>query len=562
MTRRAFDGAVLLIIGILGLGLALWFRSMEEGWGEPVGLKPSYNIFYALYEGNEPSALGLSLLVLLSAWAAAFLAGRLGSGSDAGDLAPSGSTGAGSQAKILVLAAATLGVCWLGSHWAYQRHPFSMDEFGAEMQARIFASGQLTAPVPESWHPYHRGVTPIFVTFTEDGHWVSQYLPVYALMRAATLTLHPSMLLNPLLAAFSLWCVAGLARRLFPDVAQAGWVAALLLAGSSQFLVEGMSFYSMPAHLALNLLWLHLYLRDDRTGWILLTAVGVLAMGLHQFVMHGLFAAPFLFRLVLRRRWLLSFGVASGYLSGLAAWTAWVQWSRPLLERTGGLASGVGLPGWRQWLDQAMGLVLLTTWQGPALMVTAFVGLTVLASRLLADRKTVSPVVIDLALSCLLTFGVYLLILPNQGHGWGNRYFSPVLGNWVLLGVLGWGGMVRGLGRRPAWTFLAVAWLGSVACLLPLRWIQVTGWIAPFQQASAYLRGLDAEVVLIDPWPNWYSWDLVRSDPLFERGPVVMDLRKMRPDQHQDFHDRPGALWVRPEVLTEQGLTPVRRRTP
>jgi hypothetical protein len=421
------------------------------------------------------------------------------------------------------------------------------------MQARIFVEGRVLAPVPEEWYPFVPAMTPIFVTFTEGGNWVSYYLPIYSLVRAGTLWLHPGLLLNPILTALCVLLVASLARRLFPDRPEAPLVAALFMAASSQVLINGMSFYSMPAHLAFNLAWLWLYFRDDRWGWAGVTVLGFLAMGLHQFVMHVLFAFPLLLRLVLRRRWMLSTTLASIYSLGLGGWYIWMREARSQLS-TGRITSSWGFPGLDQSLDQAMNLVQIVTWQTPAMIVLVIVAL--LGSRRLR------PEMQDLAFSCAFTFVFYFFFLKNQGHGWGYRYFHPVLGNLVLLAVMGW---TRVASETPARkmadarlaAFVGISLLGTVFLQLPARMLQVEAFIAPFAESRAFLDEREADIVVIHGDGAWYARDLVRNDPFFRQRPIVLRSERLTPDQGRALAARFRVEMIPPAAFERFGLVPV-----
>ncbi len=63
----------------------------------------------------------------------------------------------------------------------------------------------------------------------------------------------------------SVWLTAHIARRIWPEDAWAPVMAGIFLAISPQVLITGMTAYSMPAHLFLNLLWLALYLARRST---------------------------------------------------------------------------------------------------------------------------------------------------------------------------------------------------------------------------------------------------------------------------------------------------------
>src|SRR5262249_40387665 len=131
----------------------------------------------------------------------------------------------------------------------------------------------------------------------------------------------------PALAALAVWAISDIAKRLFPDVAEAPLLAALLLLVSPQFLMTAASGFAFTAHLALNLLWLSLFLRGSLRAHCLSALAGFFAIGLHQVHFHVLFAAPFLLALLAGR-----FGSRAAivpymisYSLALALWMAWPE---------------------------------------------------------------------------------------------------------------------------------------------------------------------------------------------------------------------------------------------
>src|SRR5262249_59348892 len=60
---------------------------------------------------------------------------------------------------LLVAVAAGAGT-WL----VCENYPFSMDEFAATFQARIFAHGRLEATLPEPWRRFAFALSPIFIS--------------------------------------------------------------------------------------------------------------------------------------------------------------------------------------------------------------------------------------------------------------------------------------------------------------------------------------------------------------------------------------------------------------
>ena len=173
------------------------------------------------------------------------------------------------------------------------------DEYLGDFQARIFLHGKIQAEVPLRFVDAIRVVKPIYVDYFPATHsWNATYLPVYAALRAVFQSVNLQSLLNPFLAAITILALYACARNIWPESKTHAVIAIALLASSSQFLIMSMTAYAMPAHLALNTIWLWLYSQSDRRAFYLAPFVGALAIGLHQPIVHALFVLPFLARLV------------------------------------------------------------------------------------------------------------------------------------------------------------------------------------------------------------------------------------------------------------------------
>ena len=292
--------------------------------------------------------------------------------------------------------------------------------------------------------------------------WVSAYLPINAAIRALVSLLVPVSLTSPLLVAMgavSLWRIA---KRLWPNSSSACGLALLLYAGSAQILVNGMTSYAMTGHLALDLVWLDLFLLNKWWSHLGALAVGFFATGLHQPPFHPLFVLPFLELLFMQRRWrTLAF-----YLAGYALWGAfWFAWPRWIGSHGAGTIVPLdpATPDYLRrfvlsvrpvdigtfWLT-AINLVRFVTWQHLLLLPLMAVGVKASWNH--------DPLGRALTKSFLLTVAAMTILLPFQGHGWGYRYVHGVLGSCCLLACYGWVALEsRGLSPRRmlAWTTAA-----------------------------------------------------------------------------------------------------------
>jgi hypothetical protein len=312
----------------------------------------------------------------------------------------------------------------------------------------------------------------------------------------------------------------------------------------------------MPAHLAFNTVWLWLYSRPDRRRFYLAPLVGVLAIGLHQPIVHALFVAPFLGRLVLQRKWRAVSVFAFIYLLGCAGWYAWRMRFSP--ASSGAAASFLRLWNPKMLVIQPMDLLLLVAWSALATPLLALLGF----GRIFRERAIIQ----DAAISCLLTFGFYYFFYLDQGHGWGYRYFHGTLSCLVLVAVAGWEVLAEKSGRGIARVFLWVSVAASLLIALPLRCYQAETLIRPFARAAEAVHSMKAEVVGIDPHLAWYSADLIRNDPFLENRPVIAALIKLWPPEVAALTQAGKARFLTREEMAEFGLavTPIQdyRRDP
>ena len=272
---------LLAVFSLVGVAFAVWLRDVPAGTPDP---RLWYNAFFVLFARNEP--LGLGVVALFSVGAAMLLfrerkdwsVKKIDRVIQARWLLPA----------ILV---GVFAISALGTHLVCHNYALTADENLADFQAKIFLRGEIQTKVPERWLPILRNLKPTFVAYhPETNAWNAQYLPVYAAMRAVFQSVQLQSLLNPFLAAISILALYGTARNIWPEKKENSLLAAMLLASSSQFLVMAMTSYAMPAHLALNTVWLWLYTRPGEKKFYLAPIVGVLAIGLHQPIVHALFA--------------------------------------------------------------------------------------------------------------------------------------------------------------------------------------------------------------------------------------------------------------------------------
>ncbi|HEX4710697.1 hypothetical protein, partial [Phenylobacterium sp.] len=437
-----------------------------------------------------------------------------------------------------LMGAAAVAVGWIGAHAVYDGYALSMDEFMAVFDTQIFKAGRLAAEVPQAWRHFVPALEPRFgLAVPGNAYWVSSYLPVNAAFRALAARVGADYLINPLWAGVSVLAVYGIARRLWPERPTAALVAAALLATSPQVLIAAMTPYAMPAHLALNLVWLWLVLRGGRLGHGAAAGVAFLATGLHQLVFHPLFAGPFVLELWLARRWKPALFHTCAYAVIGAFWAAYPALVLHTLGAGAASAAAAGSTGLLPRLVSAVtgnepmavvlmakNLVRFVTWQSLLAVPLALV----VARTALRTPGPLRALVVGLAATTLAV----MVLMAFQGHGWGYRYLHGLIGSVCLLAAFGWMRLTEGAQGQPARAQSAVfatALAASLLILLPWRAWQVHSFVHPYATAERAVQAMDADIVLIDDAPVVYGVDLVRNDPLWTHRPIVLALSALTP---------------------------------
>lgn len=491
-------GAILLLAAS-GTGLGLWLRHQWIGQPYP---SDGYNVYFVLFARSGPA--GLALVMAFTIATAVWL--RLGTPARTSPLSLR------PRFTIVLMAFAAFALTAAGYFVVFHAYSLTADEYMANFQARIFLHGKLRAVLPEFWWPMVRLVIPTHAGYFPELHaWNSSYLPVYAAIRAPFMAVSLQSLVNPIFAGISVLTIAAITHKVWPEDRWRPIIAAALLACSSQFLVMSMTAYAMPAHLALNLIWLWLYLEPAKRRFWLAPLVGAAALGLHQPFFHALFVAPFLARLVWQRRWKASLYFAAVYLLGIIAWFQWWHHFMPEFNGTGS-AGTFGLHRYT-WMIQTIYLCLLLGWLALPIPILAALGF--------ARFRKLSPFLQDAALSCVLTFGFYIFVRADQAHGWGDRYFHGTLGCLILVALAGWDPLCQRLGKPAAATYVTVGVVASFFVQFPWRCVQAENFVAPYAHAAELFHSPDVDIVAFNPLQAWYSADLVRNDPFLEKHPIV-----------------------------------------
>lgn len=432
--------------------------------------------------------------------------------------------------QLRVIALVLLVITFAG-HWlVLLGHDQSRDEQMASFDAAVFASGRLVAGLPALWHQHASALNTLFmISLPEQQAWISAYLPVNAAIRALIGTLLGTpWLTGPLFTIIAIAAIWGCARRLWPERRESAAIAVLLLATSGQVLMAGMSSFAMSGHLALNLVWLWLFLRRRLAGDLGCLVVGFLATGLHQPLFHPLFAAPILLLVVLERDWRRTVLFLIGYLAIGLFWLGWPGLMTDMI----GAGAGSGGAGYLDRLLDTLGqgspnrlqlmvanLLRFFAWQPLVLAPLLVIGAT-------AARR--DAMVAALLGGIVLTILVMLVILPYQGHGFGYRYLHGLIGNAILLGLHGFHQLGERTGRWRA--LLVHSVIASAIVIVPLQaWMSRRDY-APQASVSREIAARDVDYFVVGIWDAPFSIDLVTNPPALDVRPIRLFADQLKPD--------------------------------
>lgn len=424
---------------------------------------------------------------------------------------------AGVLALLMVVLAAA------GRRWLLMDYDLSRDEQMASFDSWIYAHGALAWPLPPPWRHDAPMLNLLFMLPVGNPvAWVSTYLPGHTGLRALVGLIAPSWLggagfTGPLMLGASVWLLHSIARQMLSGEGAA--VAMLMLLLSGQAVFAGMSAFAMPAHLAVNLLWLRLFLAHRPRMDAAAIAVGVLGTGLHQPLFHPLFVAPWLVLLLARREWprLIAYVLAYGCI-GLF-WLAWPGVTHHLVWGPGSYASDVGGDYLSRLIDMlqqnehnlpmmAANLLRFFTWNHVALLPLAILG----AGAARRDGQVAA-----LLAGLVLPVVVMGLILPYQGYGFGYRYLHGLLGNAALLAGFGWQRLAPWHDRlRPA---LAVASLGTLA-MMAVQGAMTHRLYATFATESAAISASQADYAILGGNDGAFALDLILNKPDLSNRPL------------------------------------------
>jgi hypothetical protein len=431
----------------------------------------------------------------------------------------------------------------LGTVVVYHDYPFSMDEYAAVFQSKIFASGHLFVQLPRDLIDWLvvRGFNGSFlVASPETGRAIEHYWPGFALLLAPFEFFKVPWLCNASLAGLAIFLVYWITKEITGDRRAAGW-ALLFTVASGGFAANAISYYSMQAHLTLNLLFVALLLKPTAYRALGAGLVGSLALILHNPVPHALFAVPWIAAMAMdrdQRRYLLP--LILGYLPGLGVGLGWMMFRSDIASGAHGVSAVSAVAdGIFAWPDTTMlnmraaALVKMWVWAVPCLFLFAVLG------RL---RHRDNRYVRLLAQSAILTFVGYLAVRFDQGHGWGYRYFHSA---WGAIPVLAGCAMSdRSDARRRLVSFAGAAAILNLLIVLPFQMHEINAVISQHLAQLPPPKRPGNNVYFIHPRGGFYVADMVQSDPLLRDLDLFLVSRGVELDTRLIRQNWPAAVEI------------------
>ena len=545
VTRSADARIAFVVTTAISILILWWIREVRDAGGAS-GVTP---IFYVLLTRFDHDAA----LVLLALLIVALLV-------RAGPWTERVCEWAGTHPREIALATTIL--LGIASLWIYHDHPLCMDEYAPFLQSQAFASGHLAGQIPAALIDWLVPFQNSFIIVSRDsGAVASAYWPSFALLMTPFTLLGIPWACNPVLTGLSVLALHRLALRLFGDTRAAG-LAVLFTVASPVVFADGMSYYSMTAHLLCNAVFVLLILDPTPRRLFGAGVVGSIALTLHNPLPHLLFALPWGLWLLTRERGIVrALALIAGYLPlCLTLGLGWYWFINDYLHRgpidtaihaselNSKLGGVFGLPNHGVITARLAGIAKVWLWAVPGLVVLAGMGFW-------RHRGDVRMKL--LLASALLTLLGYLFVMVDQGHGWGYRYFHSA---WFVIPLFAAAAFAPVKGGAPAEVARSDLLAWSLACValsllvsIPQRAIQIHGFIAGnLSQQPAYAND-EPRIVFVDPTFSFYGYDLIQNHAFLKGNRIMMLshgsaedaalVAKVRPDFHLVYFDRWGSVY-------------------
>jgi hypothetical protein len=460
------------------------------------------------------------------------------------------------------MALASVALIALGAIVVYHDYPFSMDEYAAAFQSKIFASGHLFVVLPKDLVDWLvvRGFNGAFLNASQEtGVAIEHYWPGFALLLAPFEFLGVPWLCNALLAGLAMVLIHWITQEITDDRRAAGW-ALLFTVASGAFVADALSYYSMQAHLTANLLFVALLMKPTAYRVFGAGLAGSLALILHNPLPHTLFAVPWIVAMAMdrdQRPYLLP--LTLGYAPGVGVGLSWLMFRADLaslpvgVSALGGLASGIFA-----WPDSVLlnmrvaALAKLWLWAVPCLFVFSLLG--GLRHR---DNRHVHL----LMQSAVLTFIGYLFVRFDQGHGWGYRYFHSA---WGVIPILAGCAMnSRSDAERRLISFAGAAAILSLVVVMPYQLREIDEVISQHLAQLLPAKRPGNNVYFIHPRGGFYVSDMIQFDPLLRNRDLLLVSHGEEQDTQLIRRNWPSAIKIFSGRVADQWyLGPQDQRVP
>lgn len=443
----------------------------------------------------------------------------------------------------IAVSLATIAILCVLSLSVYHGQPLTQDEFAPWFQAHVFADRKVFATYPIEWlkrlfDPGYHGT--FFILDWRTGEVASAYWPGQALLMAPFAWLGIPWAFNPAITGATTYVLWRIAKEQSLTPTACGWVILFAIA-SPAFVINGISFYSMPAHLLLSLLYAWLLLGHSPLRMVAAGVVGSLALVLHNPVPHILFSLPWIVWVALRDRnglrnlALLGIGYAPlaillgfGWASMRSLYSCSPQCAAGAVNAAeaiqaqgssllGSLAGGAFvLPNARIFELRAGAAIKVWMSAVPGLVLLAWIGF----------RSTGSVALRLLGASAALTFVGYFFIPFSQGHGWGYRYFHAA---WGALPLLAAAGLQNSADTERRARVLRVA-IFSLIVLVGAKLFVVYRFTADHWRQMPPHRGSPSEIVFKNGLGYW-GLDLIQNRPDLTNRPLFLISQGHRADR-------------------------------
>jgi hypothetical protein len=454
---------------------------------------------------------------------------------------------------------ATFFLLALGSYYIYykyDRYLLSMDEYMPCFQARVFANGELWGQYPPRLVPWLL-MPGYFAAFSsETGRVISDYWPGFALLLTPFMKAGIPWLLNPLISGSTFALLWYYTKKVLPESDAPQW-AVLLTVASPVFAANGISFYSMSAHLFFNLIYTTLLLNLSSARLFSAGLVGSFALVLHNPVPHLLFALPWIVWVGMQKRGIKKLGILfAGYLplslllgfgwdylkvfiakgasvvavdQEAGALSSSPEWPGPGIlnniaayffnKLAGLLGNGFKTPDADLLWVRLIGLLKLFVWAIPGLPILACLGI-----RHIRGNRPLQL----WGWSAICTLAGYLFVPFSQGHGWGFRYFHST---WLTLPLLAAAFLTSTPANRKSWKRL----VGTIAIIsvisgTGLRFYNINHFISKCLPRQSTLNDGKKHIwFMARTYPYFYTY-FMRNDPFLRNSNIYLQSLGVKND--------------------------------